>query len=66
MGKKRVMDISGAKREIRVTGVGNTLHSELKNICDHIGTSLADFAKNKLSDIVHSYPPHYKQPMDKD
>ena len=62
-GKKKVTDISNRNRHIQVSGVGNTLHFETKNIAGHLGVSMSDFIKTKIADVVHSYPDHYKKPM---
>lgn len=64
--KKKTSDMTNDKREIRIFGVGNTLHQELINITSHLGTSITDFAKTKLADVVHAYPEHYKKPMNND
>ena len=64
MGNKKVNDISNKKRKIVIVGVGDLLHTQVKNICGNIGTSMSDFVKNKLADTVHTYPEQYKKPLE--
>lgn len=61
MAKNKVENISNRNRNLEISGVGNKLHADLKNICKNIGCSLSDFTKTKLADIVHNYPQEYKK-----
>jgi len=61
---KKAKDIDNKQRKIVVTGVGDLLHTQVKHICGHIGTSMGDFVKNKLADVVHTYPEQYKKPLE--
>jgi hypothetical protein len=65
MAKNLVENMSNKDRELRITGVGNSLHTDLKNIAGHLGVSMSDMLKTKIADVVKEYPAHYRQPVDK-
>lgn len=48
--------------EIRITGVGKELHSDLNNIADHLGIPLVSMLKPKLREIRDSFPEEMRQP----
>lgn len=52
--------------EIRITGCSNIMRDEVNNIADNIGITTSSFLKQKLREIIDSYPAHMKQPIKKD
>lgn len=66
MANQKVENIQNKNREIRVKGVGNLLHTEIKYISQHIGCDMASWCKNALFKAVQEVPPHYKKPLKDD
>lgn len=52
--------------EFRITGVSEKMKREAFNIADNIGITTSAFLKQKIREIIDSYPEHMKQPIKKD
>ena len=48
--------------KIVLNDISDLLYSEIKNVAENIGTTPEDFIKNKLFEILNTYPEHYKKP----
>jgi hypothetical protein len=64
-GKKRTSDMDNRLREFRITGVGDTLYEEVKNVVSHIGVSMSDYLKTQIHNTIKNEPQHYKKPLEK-
>ena len=53
---------SGDTGEIRIRYVSKKIITDLSNIADNIGVSVANFLKPKLREIADSYPDKMKEP----
>lgn len=50
-------------RDIRITGVGVPMHSQLKCIASWAGVPMTDWIKSKLVDVVAAVPDYMKKPI---
>jgi hypothetical protein len=60
------MEKKQALKPLRIEGVHDDLHEELKNIASHCGVTISNFMRPKLRDISNSYPDHMKKPRVKE
>lgn len=51
--------------EFRIKGINPTLHQEINNICDHLGTNVTSLLKPEIQKLANSYPAHMKLPKPK-
>lgn len=49
--------------ELRLKGVSKSLKAEIRNISKNSGVTMSGFLKTKIREIVESYPPHMRRPI---
>jgi hypothetical protein len=53
-------------KKLQISGISEKTRDELNNISDHLGITMCALVKPALKTLIDSYPPHFKEPYEKD